>query len=161
VTDRILFLDIDGVLNSNAYLLDNAAKHKGLLIPGRDDDWAVSMIDPARVTRLNNIINRISARVVLSSSWRCGWELERIEGFLRDRDYAHTLEDATPRLYGQERHVEIKRWLEIYSQPLSCFAILDDDLDAGVGLARHFVHVADGLEDEHVETAVRILGGAQ
>jgi hypothetical protein len=108
------------------------------------------------VTRLNALIAVTGSRVILSSSWRQSFGLEKTQRSLRTKGFAHELADCTARFVGQERHVEIRHYLSMFAEPPS-FVILDDALEAGVGFGEHFVHVPDGLEDEHVEISVEIL----
>lgn len=149
---RVLFLDIDGVLNSTDYLRASG----GLVIVPFDHDPA-GRIDPDRVARLNRIVEGIGVDVVLSSSWRAGFTLGEVQRFLRARGFAGRLHDKTPRLSANERHVEIKRWLSQQCPDVERFVVLDDDPGAGVGLGHRFVRCCDGIEDAQVEAARRIL----
>lgn len=159
----IIFLDIDGVLNSDAFLREAATKDGGRIVLAsgyysETSDWDPrTHIDPARVARLNQILARTGAKVVVSSSWRTDFSLNELSGFLGHHGFVGELVDVTPQLFNRERFVEIKRWLSNQANPPR-FVILDDDRDAGYGFEQ-FVHVTDGLEDEHVERAVAILGG--
>ena len=65
-----------------------------------------------------------------------------------------------PRIFGSDRHAEIKAYLSKLERPVR-FVVLDDDEIAGTDLEDHFVHVRDGLEDEHVERARRVLAEAR
>lgn len=152
---KVLFLDIDGVLNSSAYLLALAKADPGVKVV--DGGWDFTdHLDPARVMKLNAIVDATSCNVVLSSSWRCMRSIGEVQRMLRHRGYTGRLSSTTPRLMGHERHVEIRRWLE--GKPVDRFAILDDDQDAGVGFGHWFVRTADGIEDEHVERVIEVLG---
>ena len=51
---KIIFLDIDGVLNSESYFKNKIA----------------GVIDPECVRRLNRIIKETDADIVISSSWK-------------------------------------------------------------------------------------------
>lgn len=75
---RVLFLDVDGVLNSSAYLeLRAAARANG--------DWA-QLLDPAACALLNDVLAATGARIVLSSDWRFRVEsLVHMERMLRAR----------------------------------------------------------------------------
>lgn len=136
---KIVFLDMDGVLNCRRFR--SSAKWNG--------------IDPDRVKRLNTLIERTQAEVVISSSWRYAHSPEKMQELLSGCGFTGKIIGDIPKLH-TSRHTEIKRWLD--EQYLPCnFVILDDDEDAGVGLEYNYVNVPDGLEDEHVEKAVRIL----
>lgn len=58
---KIIFLDVDGVLNSDEYI----EKTKKLNIQGIESE-----VDPEKITLLRNAIVETGAKVVLSSSWR-------------------------------------------------------------------------------------------
>lgn len=66
------------------------------------------------------------------------------------------LVDSTPRLAGQSRHLEIDHYLSALTTRPD-FVVLDDSEEAGIGFGPHFIHVSDGLEDEHVEQALQVL----
>jgi hypothetical protein len=71
---RILFLDFDGVLNSRGFL----AMSRGLAI----SRYPHSEIDPEAVARVNRILERTEAEVVVSSSWRHGRTLAELQALL-------------------------------------------------------------------------------
>ena len=152
--NRLIFLDIDGVLNSTEFIAKQAEGAEATVIDETFD--ATQHIDPSRVARLNRLIEGTGARVVLSSSWRLLFGLERTEHSLRQKGFAHELSAETPRIFGSDRHAEIKAYLATLEPPVS-FVVLDDDAFAGIDLEDHFVHIPDGLEDEHVERARRVL----
>lgn len=117
---KVIFLDIDGVLNC-AGTTDRWPKNSGML-----------GIEPAKVKIFNNILRRTDARVVLSSTWR------------HDDDWLRTMKanglhsryfiDRTPRmpLMGgaemMERGKEIQAWLDKHPE-VTKYAIIDDDSD--------------------------------
>lgn len=57
---RYIFLDIDGVLNNQAFLLAS-------------DKNATLTIDENAVKTLGKICRKLKAKVVISSAWRVGW----------------------------------------------------------------------------------------
>lgn len=151
---RILFLDIDGVLNSTRFMAENTNGEGVIVVDGELD--ATAHIDPIRVGRLNRLITETNAVVVLSSSWRVVFGIQKTQSSLRARGFAHVLADTTIRIVDQPRAAEIEHYLaRLGGQP--SFVILDDDRGAGIGFDRSFVHIPDGMEDEHVERAKRVL----
>ena len=69
--NKYLFLDIDGVLNHDEWFeSENYKKHQ--------ENWKKSMFDPACVERVNTILDKTGARLVISSSWRSMTDLEEI-----------------------------------------------------------------------------------
>lgn len=153
---RIVFLDFDGVLNDTRFLAAHVAKSGSRVIAAsawRPEDH----LDPARIARLNEIVADDFARVVVSSSWRCQFEIPRLRELLEGVGFKGEVLDRTPWFPGHGRHVEIKRWLQHQVVEVDRFVILDDDREAGVGFGHRYVFVCDGLEDEHVERARRVL----
>lgn len=184
---RVLFLDIDGVLNSEVHynrkigpgghVLDrpvNAVEDDQLAtllarFPGTDRGrWLhyLRCIDPLCVGRLNAIVAATGAQVVLSSAWRRILALEQMQAVLDAHGFIGKLVDATPRnLRGHNggtyvpRGVEIMHWIE-NSAPngLEAFAILDDN--GGMdGCEDRFVQTdfEVGLADIDVERAIQLL----
>jgi hypothetical protein len=174
---KIIFLDMDGVLNCHSYLYDRnrkkeIVKAESMFITGRDDAnnesrlWE-SMIDPNAVKRLNHIIQRTGAKVVLSSSWRYAFpNFKDLEPILRKRGFEGELVDRTK--LGKEmllrhekgagiRGYEVAEWLERHPS-VDSFVILDD-ADDFPGLDDRLVRTrwATGLLDEHVTLAIKIL----
>lgn len=153
---KVIFLDIDGVLNS--YLYD---KEKN------END---GNIDISRLELIKSLVDRTQARVVLSSSWRCHWdpagretdatgkELETV--FFQHGIY---LSDITP-LLGGNRSKEIRAWLSGRSD-IEGFVIIDD-IKFGWGDLEQYVVKTDyrigrGLEQSHIDKAIKILMKAE
>lgn len=142
---RIVFLDFDGVLNSRRFFARSGPIE-------RPDD----ALDPAAVARVDRVIARTGAKVVISSTWRIMDPLDRIAGILRAHGFGGEVVGATP-VVGGSRGREIGAWLD-QSKGVRSFVILDDDTNMG-RLARRHVRTMpeDGLLDEHVEPACRHL----
>lgn len=145
---KIIFLDVDGVLNMWG--------SGGLLT-----------LNKKRLSRLNKIIEATGAHIVLSSSWRkldgyiphVGYPLKKLEKALGY--YGHKIHSMTTTVYFKERQIrgdEIAEWLNRHPE-VTNFVILDDDSDMLITQREHFVHTdgKKGLTDEDVEKAIRIL----
>jgi hypothetical protein len=140
--DRVLFLDIDGVLNSHAWF-----GLRGKRMSAGDDQLGrmVHDLDPRAVARLNIILEQTGAKCVLSSTWRKLRGLELTQQALARRGFAFELSGATPEcdvvtpggLYlGKGRGVEIQAWIDNapgagWRTDDAVFAIVDDDSDMG------------------------------
>jgi len=159
----LVFLDIDGVLNCHEF----------------DREVMCGQIHPDKVSRLNYLLSKTAAGIVLSSAWRyiihrgemnlVGMEwLLRSHGVLANRLVGITAPDTlAPSTYNgvpgdwpveNERGVQIHRWLGEHGH--HPYVVLDD-LDLGHTLADHpFVHVDGmvGLADADVGKALRLLG---
>lgn len=108
---KVLFLDVDGVLNK-------------AWTPTRDDaEGHLIATDPLMVFLVNNAVDKYGFKVVLSSSWRHmpDWREQ-----LKANGIVFEFLDRTP-LDGKEeqRGGQIRRWLE--ANPwVEKYAILDD-----------------------------------
>lgn len=155
---KVIFLDVDGVLNSEPYYM----KHM--------EDLRKHPIDPDGVERLARIIRETEAKIVLSSSWRGGWdpdpEKRDIDGKILSAAlevYGLSIFDKTGRIEYGRRAKEIKAWIHQSAEKIESFVILDDCNYAweAHGLKNRWVRtdfVDGGLLDEDVEKAIEILG---
>ena len=146
---KIIFLDIDGVLNSRPYLI---ASHDPF---GRSDE---ECIDVKAVMRLNDIVRQTDAKVVISSTWRLNWSPEEIETMMKKRGFIGKVVGATTALPTTRGH-EIQAWLST-AIGVKSFVVLDDDSDMDVLMHRLVQTSFDsGLLEKHVDEAVSMLNG--
>ena len=149
---KIVFLDIDGVLNSQAY-----DRVRGLYD---------GVIDESRLPLLKRILQESDAKVVLTSSWRRHFDPEGIETdytgrLLEEQFYKFDIElyDKTPDFGG--RAEEIGAWVEDAEEEIESFVILDDLFfgwgDLASRLVRTDARIGRGLEEHHVNEALEIL----
>lgn len=148
----VLFLDVDGTLNSALFLQEN---------PGVFDcvDEAEAL-DPVAVARLEQVLLRTGAVIVVSSAWRLFHTVEQIQGFLHRRGAPSArVIGGTPRLTGY-RGEEIKAYLKEHPE-ITRFAIVDDDSDMEP-LYSKLVQTDknEGMLDKHVELLVAMLNRA-
>lgn len=162
---KVIFLDFDGVLNSGPYF-----DARG----GIDGIWEAKeeheALDPAAVRRLNRLIERTGAKVVVSSSWRHGRTVEQLQALLTARGFIGEVIDKTitsvpntdplsKRVCGS-RGDEILHWVTLNSRAYGGieFVVLDDDSDMDA-VWRCFVQTtfAQGLTDDHVDRAIELL----
>lgn len=141
-TKAILFLDVDGVLNTHALLAS----------------MGTDFIDEGRVAILARIVRETGARVVLSSFWRvCPNDFAKVQAALSKFDIA--IVGTTPVFEGWvEREVEISAWLK--ANHTDRFAILDDD--AGAEIPGSFFKTEPeetGLTEEIGTSVIRHLNG--
>lgn len=148
----VVFLDMDGVMGAARVWAQNASKR-----------WTspAGWVDPAMVPRLNRLVRRTGARVVVSSSWRKYIGGDGVAAVLWACGFVGEVIGATP-VMGDEpetwRGREIDRWL-MGRADVDRWVVLDDlavAVDAG-RLVRTNMQV--GLTDADVERAVAILGG--
>jgi HAD domain in Swiss Army Knife RNA repair proteins len=147
---RIVFLDIDGVLNDNTF----------------DAEAESSTLRPAAVERLREILRATGAKVVLTSSWRYlitagamtveGFEyLLRTHGLPKGSLVGHTPCDEE--LPG--RGAQIRRWLEAHGAVDAWVALDDDPLELGADSWRHVrTQRGVGLTAADVRQSIEVLG---
>ena len=173
---KVLFLDIDGVLNSEnwfayrIYCVKNNMVNILMNFVDTDDrniKHKLTMLDDRAIANLNRIIEETGCKVVLSSSWRSSIESENIftRNLLKLKGFKYEFYDVTPRLWFSDfsirRGEEIKFWLDKESEKheIESFVILDDDSDMLPEQMNNFIHVDGqvGLTDRDVLTAIKIL----
>ena len=153
---KIIFLDIDGVLNSEMYEWS------------RGEDRADNRIDLSRVRLLKDIVSATDAKIVLSSTWRLDWdkspELCGEDGEYLNQclaQYGLFIIDKTPfNSMIDDRRREILTWLSSHRGEVESFVILDD-INCGWEELDRRVVVTDpygyGLNEEHVKKAIKLL----
>ena len=136
---KLIFLDIDGVLNTKATL-----------------STSVRNIDGDKLSRLAFLAKAGDAKIVLSSSWRL---LSRET--LTDTLSCHDLSviGATPSFNGNNRKSEILAFLRDFEAQVESFVILDDQTIRWGSLKKRLVRTVPsrGLTDANVEKALKIL----
>lgn len=154
---KVIFLDVDGVLNSEPYFMEHL------------NDMRQNPIDPEGVRRLERIVSSTGAQIVLSSSWRGGWDRDPdkmdIDGQVLTENlsrYGLTIYDKTDYIEFGRRAREIKAWLKASREKVESFVILDDCNYAWDkhGLGKRWVrteYIDGGLLDEDVDKAIAIL----
>lgn len=156
---KVIFLDFDGVLNSALYArTEEYQKHAGGASWHSVDSlkWWSYGLDSVAVERLNSLVERTGAKVVISSSWRLGATQEWLVQILTSRGFTGEVVGVTPAYGGDEpRHKEIEGWIETHRP--EGYVVIDDDADAEI--AGRFVYTSShcGLTDDDVDEAVRIL----
>lgn len=158
----IIFLDVDGVLNSLPYNKNN-----------KED------ISDYHLQQLAKIYHTCNAKIVLSSTWRetdipgspVYWLYEYLIKELGR--YNMEIVSKTP-IIDMNRPLEIKTWLDENSAHycVDNYVILDDDFPKDkydkYGLGNHLVKTEffvekesdGGLQPIHVEKAIKILKGS-
>lgn len=173
---KVLFLDIDGVLNSSnwfdyvQYCIKNDMRDRVLNFVEINDEHIkrkLSMIDDRAIANLNRIVEETGCKVVLSSSWRSSRESDNafIEYIFKLKGFKYELYDVTPRIwvkeFGTQRGEEIQLWMDKESEKneIESYVILDDDSDMLPKQMSNFIHVDGqvGLIDKDVFTAIEIL----
>jgi hypothetical protein len=130
---RVLFLDIDGVLNSHRTALALGGVPHDLTPAG------VAMLDPVALALVRNLCRAAGLSVVVSSSWRILHHWDAIGRALNLPTMG-----ATPRSPTGFRGDEVAAWLAEHPE-VKAWAVVDDDCDFHPAQASRFVRV-DGEE---------------
>jgi len=116
VPRKVIFLDIDGVMNS-------------VNTRPQDPRGLIDFLDPRNVSVLNAIVEATGAVVVVSSSWRLSMPFAALKSTFASANCVAEIIDVTPEINGGERVLEVVAWLERQAQPPTHFVVLDDDFD--------------------------------
>ena len=156
--NKVIFLDVDGVLNDEYTLYG----------PHKD---GFQGLDPDMCDQFARVVHETKAVVVLSSTWRIvgGDALEKLERWLADRGVK--IHSHTPALskgpWGEmrvSRGTEVQLWLEAYRDefPGPRILILDDVPDFTRKQLPFLVLTDDrngGLTQELADKAIAVLMG--
>jgi hypothetical protein len=168
---KIIFLDIDGVLNHQRFYKERFEARKqdkldGNLVKKSQIDREAEEIDPESVENLNELIENTGAKVVISSTWRLGTEIETLQAILEKRGFVGEVIGKTPVGCGCcQRGNEIHKWLgdnrDIIDEEGNNYIILDDDSDMLYWQRNNFINVDQyvGLTPKQVYKATRFLTG--
>lgn len=156
---KIIFLDFDGVLNSNQSRQETG--HLG---------FGAAQVDPKAAARLDKLVRSTGAKIVVSSSWRHIFTVPQLQQILSQvgaRAAAQAVIDRTPVGEGN-RGNEIQDWLDLESERITVnpkhdrvtsYVILDDDNDMTPEQQPRMIHTNPqyGLTDQDVVNAISIL----
>ncbi len=155
---KIIFLDIDGVLN---------------VYPQGSDKYG-SKFHTHFMDNLKIIVEKTDAKIVISSTWRMAG-LDEMQDMWKHRNLAGEVIDITPNHMVKtgstlQRGKEIQEWLEFHPEVVN-YIILDDDTDMEEYQMNNFVQCSDnqdhedcvdngyGLTTKCAEKAIEILNG--
>lgn len=156
---KVIFLDIDGVLNSAGFQEENK----------------YDLIDRKNEALIKRLIDRTGAAVVLSSGWKLWFDdgmrptTEKAAGLYNVLcEYGIALFDKTPdfsteeirknRTFSKVKAKEIKAWLSNHTG-IESYAVIDDmDLKDGDIAARTVrTNGNKGFSEEDIHRAIKIL----
>ncbi len=137
---KVIFLDIDGVLN--------------VCYPDRDNYGR--LFHPEFVDNLRWIIEETGAKIVISSTWRFSglqvmkemWEKRNLPGDVIDItiDCYQYVEEGREEFYDKvERGHEIQHWLDEHQTEVTNYVILDDDNDFLTTQRGNFVRTSNNF----------------
>lgn len=139
---KVLFLDIDGVLNCQ----------ETISLPDQ--------IDPVKVALLNWICRETECKIVISSTWRLLHPLLEITSILRSREFNGQIIDKTPDFKrSMARGQEIQTWLKDHPE-VTNWAVVDDDTADMAEVAHRQVVTSfsdGGLKPIHARQLIELL----
>lgn len=159
----IVFLDIDGVLNSRRYF--ERIPSSKVVREERGEADRRRMIDPQAMERLNRLLSAIAADVVISSAWRVGESTVSMQKFLESVGFLGNVIGLTP-AHGsyRGRGKEIEAWLrdtQGAGDHSARILVIDDDDDIDPFADRH-LHTRNeiGLTDADVLQGIAMMESA-
>jgi len=175
---KIIFLDIDGVLNCEDWYKKRYEETDKDLVHSQ---YPFYEFDKGLVLNLNKIIKETGAKVVVSSTWRLGRTIEELQEILDRVGFEGEVIDKTGHMGGVEgytipRGCEIDFWLDkkkfqrinwsrekqseyLEKSEVKNYVILDDDSDMLYGQREHFIQTSwkTGLDEEATQRAIKTL----
>ncbi len=162
---KVLFLDIDGVLNTKWWYTQ-----MGKNTPKDKYGYA---FDPKAIANLKRIVEETGASIVISSSWKC-MGLSQIEEMWDIRNLPGKIVGITPNSVSDElllnadidsielfhiRGEEIKEWLKMHEKHVRNYAIIDDMDNMLPEQQSHFVQTNPevGITEEDAQKTIEIL----
>lgn len=152
---KVIFLGVDGVLNYRGC----KSRCKGFL-----------GVEPEKVALLKQIVDATGAKIVLSSTWRLGYNKDQksYHGFRRHlekrlNEHGLSVYDVTEDIGAYKRGAEIRLWLAQHRKDIERWVVLDDEYFPDFTeqkIKSHLVQTdmyKDGLTECHVRKAIRIL----
>lgn len=163
---KVIFLDIDGVLNDDDFYLLRADKnseyHEYYFKP-----YPLSEFDPRCVERINKLVDITGAKIVLSSSWRLDatdkllniFKQVGLYPFFAKTPVIYDIDPITQESKYIKRGEEIQKYLNEHKY-VTKYVILDDGKDMLDEQLPYFINCKSyyGISDEDVEKAIEILG---
>jgi len=163
---KYIFLDFDGVLNSEQYFkgpifrLESAGLSESHIALVSTDIH----FDPQAVQLVSELVRLSKAQVVCSSTWRLNHTLEELNKMLSDRGATFQMVGVTPRgepRPGSQKIIrgdEIQEYLDGLDVMPESFVIIDDTSDMNQ-MRTSLVQTTweKGFRQNHLDWALRIL----
>lgn len=148
---KLIFLDIDGVLNNATFKTNWMKAHKGLyktyleirfyrlFVNATEMEFYNGYIVPENLENFNRIIDATNSDIVLSSDWRFindgnynnVADIDIIKQMFRVREIKGNVIGATPYVFKHHRGIEILRYIKSNNIKDTKIVIIDDLREAG------------------------------
>ena len=182
---KIIFLDIDGVLNSYEWYIERQQNPKFEPKSMSRDEFKRWEFSPALVLNLNEIIEQTGAKIVVSSTWRRGYDIEGLQKLFKSVGIIGEVVGLTPSMHSPKgvkenytipRGCEISYWLKSHGFQrinwskekqleyleksfVKNYVIIDDDSDMLLCQREHLVKTTsrEGLTENLSNECIEIL----
>jgi hypothetical protein len=138
---KVIFLDIDGVLNNQASLAEG-----------------IHLL-PEKCLLVKRIVEETDAKIVISSTWRIGEDIKHLRNILwRSGIPRSAIIDKTPIIDDGIRGSEIEEWLKNNNHVIG-YIIIDDDSDFFDYQKKFFIntHFTIGITNKDVRKSIELL----
>jgi len=161
---RVLFLDVDGVLNSHIIAEEWSQRPGHIGYGGWFDETDTATKENVKwghinVENLREIVETTKCEIVISSAWRKSFSMEKMKEMFAVYGWEDVpIIDKTSVL--KDRGLEIDAWLA-ENPDVTNYVILDDIDQFTVEQQKNFIHTNPecGLLHEDVNKAIEILTG--
>jgi hypothetical protein len=163
---RVIFLDCDGVLNSQKFFKE--AGHGKSMSHGLS--FGASQLDPDALALVDQLVDKTGAKIVISSSWRHLWDIAEIIAMFEARGFRNVdaIIDRTGDSVEDHRGTEVNDWLELGKErevvddnhdPVTSYVILDDTDEFDTSQRQNFVRTNPqvGITPADIQRAYNIL----
>lgn len=151
---RLIFLDIDGVLNTERHI------SKLRVAKQPCSDLYGPLFDPEAVENLREIIEKTHAKIVVTSSWRYIYGLEGLKEIWAYRKLPGKLFGVVKMDGSGTRGEEVENFVtDLFGDSANDYLILDDECEYSDNQLQRFIKVNPirGIDSADVEKAIEIL----
>lgn len=164
---KVIFLDVDGVLNSEEtqhdwHLRTGGNGFGGFFPPEKEIDKSDTKWGEGLVSRVRRIVEATGAEIVISSTWRHHYNVEKFKEMFKLYDWDAPVIDMTPKGY-RGRGLEVNGWLSEHKDEVKSYVIIDDVDQFLSDQKPRYVQTTMmcGITEENAERAIKILNEEQ
>ena len=158
---KIIFLDIDGVLNSEKFYRKRGEPNYRFDL---EPPYPLCEFDYTSICLLNKILKETESYIVVSSTWRIGRSLEELQDLFNEVGIDGKVIGKTKILQERKnfekivRGTEIKMWMD-ENNFTGNYIIIDDDNDMLPEQQPFFIKTSfwTGITEKNVEDSIKLL----